>query len=255
MAGARRRIWLRRTLPRIRRPGRLTTAVSPYGPPPGYPYGYPPRGYPPPEAHREPRSAPPGGSYAEEKPAAYKAFKQQAVRMSSAGAEVGLSNGMCQDRHVNDFLLCFQCWLFRTFGDPRGAPWRLRRLDLSRNSLSDENLCAVLDGLKSQDVRVERILLSGNRMRAAGLSAVTEYIWNCRDPVIELDLSDNELHGEPGENDGVSALLRCLYNHPSYPMMQDLQLRCSCAWGATTFATPSVSWTTSWRRAAATARR
>ncbi|CAJ1461467.1 unnamed protein product [Effrenium voratum] len=86
-------------------------------------------------------------------PAAYKAFKQQAVRMSSAGAEVGLSNGMCQDRHVNDFLLCFQCWLFRTFGDPRGAPWRLRRLDLSRNSLSDENLCAVLDGLKSQDVR------------------------------------------------------------------------------------------------------
>lgn len=155
--------------------------------------------------------------------------------MSSAGAEIGLSKGMCQDRHVNDFLMCFQCWLWRTFGDPRssGQPWRLRRLDLSRNSLSDENLCAVLNSMKQLDLRVDRVLLSGNRLRASGLSSVTEYIWNCRDPLIELDLSDNEVHGEPGEQDGFSGLLRCLYNHPSYPMMQEhrkaapLQLRMS----------------------------
>lgn len=141
--------------------------------------------------------------------------------MSSAGAEVGLSNGMCQDRHVQDFLLCFQCWLSRTYGDPRNGPWRLQRLDLSRNSLSDESLCAVLDSMKTSDLRVGRLLLSGNRLRAPGLSKVTEYIWNCRDPLIELDIADNEVHGEVGEQDGISALLRCLYNHPSYPMMQE----------------------------------
>ncbi|CAE7324797.1 unnamed protein product [Symbiodinium natans] len=168
-------------------------------------------------------------------PAAYAAFKEQAVRMSSAGAEIGLSKGMCQDRHVNDFLMCFQCWLWRTFGDPRstGQPWRLRRLDLSRNNLTDESVCAVLDSMKQLDLRVDRVLLSGNRLRGSGLASVTEYIWNCRDPLIELDLADNEIHGEPGEQDGFSGLLRCLYNHPSYPMMQEhrkaapLQLRMS----------------------------
>jgi len=97
----------------------------------------------------------------------------------------------------------------------------LRRLDLSRNNLSDESLCAVLDSMKQLDLRVDRVLLSGNRLRASGLASVTDYIWNCRDPLIELDLADNEVHGEPGENDGVSGLLRCLYNHPSYPMMQE----------------------------------
>lgn len=134
---------------------------------------------------------------------------------------MSLSNGMCQDRHVEDFLLCFQCWLGRTYGDPSAGPWRLRRLDLSRNSLSDENICAVMDSMKSSDLRVERILLAGNRLRQNGLAAVTEYIWNCRDPLVELDLSDNEIPGEPGESDGLSALLRCFYNHPSYPVMQE----------------------------------
>ena len=77
-------------------------------------------------------------------------------------------------------------------------------------------------GMKSLDLRLERLLLSGNRLRASpGLAAVTEYLWNCRDPVLELDVSDNEIHGEVGENDGISALLRCLYNHPSYPLMQE----------------------------------
>ena len=128
--------------------------VGPYGPPPpAYPYpGYPPPGYaapryPPPQrsVERGPTSdarppEPRSLSYAEEKPAAYQAFKTQAVRVSSAGAEVSLSNGMCQDRHVEDFLLCFQCWLGRTYGDPSAGPWRLRRLDLSRNSLSDAHI-------------------------------------------------------------------------------------------------------------------
>ena len=216
-------------------PTRPPYRPPPYAPPPGYAYptgppGPPGPGYryaPPPEApYREPppRAAPPGGSYAEEKPAAYQAFKQQAVRLSSAGAEVGLSNGMCQDRHVKDFLLCFQCWLWRTYGDPeRHGSWRLQRLDLSRNTLSDESLCSVLETLKALDLRVGRLLLSGNRLRGTGLAKVTDYIWNCRDPLVELDLSDNEIHGEVGESDGISGLLRCLYNHPSYPMMQEHQ--------------------------------
>ena len=77
--------------------------------------------------------------------------------------------------------------------------------------------------MKSLDLRVGRLLLAGNRLRATGLAKVTEYIWNCRDPLTELDLSDNEIHGEVGESDGISGLLRCLYNHPSYPMMQEHQ--------------------------------
>lgn len=71
----------------------------------------------------------------------------------------------------------------------------------------DENLCAVLESMKSMDLRVERLQLCGNRLR--GLQAVTEYLWNCREPLLELDLSDNEIIGEPGEADGLSALLRC----------------------------------------------
>ena len=54
----------------------------------------------------------------------------------------------------------------------------------------DENLCAVLESMKNMDLRVERLLLSGNRLQR--VQAVTEYIWNCREPVLELDLSDNE---------------------------------------------------------------
>eukprot|EP00931_Biecheleriopsis_adriatica_P006148 TRINITY_DN1075_c0_g2_i1.p1 TRINITY_DN1075_c0_g2~~TRINITY_DN1075_c0_g2_i1.p1 ORF type:complete len:529 (+),score=111.09 TRINITY_DN1075_c0_g2_i1:86-1672(+) len=216
--------------------------VAPFGPPPGFPpyQGYPPphRGSygPPPEAtapqpqphpHYRERSPPrqaapppaarPGGNFAEEKPAAYQAFKERAVRIGQSGAEVALSGGMCEDRHVNDFLLCLQCWLWRTFGDPRssGQPWRLKRLDLSKNSLSDESLCAVIESMKRLDLRVERVFLSGNRLRDAGIAAMTEYLWNCQDALWELDLSDNEAQ----DDEKVSALLRCLYNHRSYPVM------------------------------------
>jgi len=41
---------------------------------------------------------------------------------------------------------------------------------------------------------------------------LTEYIWNCQQALVELDLRDNEV-----EADAVSALLRCFYNHPGYP--------------------------------------
>lgn len=34
--------------------------------------------------------------YAEEKPAAYRAFQSQAVNVTGRGAEVGLPNGMCR---------------------------------------------------------------------------------------------------------------------------------------------------------------
>ncbi|CAE8614012.1 unnamed protein product [Polarella glacialis] len=134
---------------------------------------------------------------------------------------------MCEDRHVSDFLQCLQCWLWRSYGDSRvtGRPWRLRRLDLAQNSLSDESICAVLGTMKRLDVRVERVFLSGNCMRAAGMAAVTEYVWNCQEALMELDISDNEVAANASSSmsggDSVSALIRCLYNHPSYPMMLD----------------------------------
>eukprot|EP00747_Dinoflagellata_sp_TGD_P069659 gnl/TRDRNA2_/TRDRNA2_156222_c3_seq1.p1 gnl/TRDRNA2_/TRDRNA2_156222_c3~~gnl/TRDRNA2_/TRDRNA2_156222_c3_seq1.p1 ORF type:complete len:523 (+),score=101.77 gnl/TRDRNA2_/TRDRNA2_156222_c3_seq1:137-1705(+) len=208
-------------------------------PPPSHPHaGSAPVGYPPPApagspppGHYPPPSRPGNGdarSYADEKPGAYEAFERMAVRSTDAGFKIALPDKMCLDKHVPDFLQCLQCWLHRRFGDPHvtGRAWRLAVLDLSRNGLSDASLRNVLELLKRVDVRVERLLLAGNLLNALGLEAVTEYIWNCQDPLYELDLADNEVGGPspepalgpmPTDSDAVSGLLRCLYNHPSYP--------------------------------------
>lgn len=74
------------------------------------------------------------------------------------------------------------------------------------------------------DLRIERLQLSGNGMQTNGLSKVTEYVWNCPDALLELDLSANQVEADPNEgptpgNDPVSALLRCLYNHAGYPQI------------------------------------
>jgi hypothetical protein len=73
------------------------------------------------------------------------------------------------------------------------------------------------------DLRVKRLHLAGNSLETSGLAKVTEYIWNCPDPLLEVDLSSNQVDadptkGDPG-SDSVSALLRCFYNHPSYPQI------------------------------------
>lgn len=126
---------------------------------------------------------------------------------------------MCLDKHVADFQACLHCWFFRNLGDPRatGQPWRLYSFDLSRNDLSDESICTVLDQLKRFDVRLQRLKLAGNKIRQRGVEAITEYVWHNQDSIQELDISDNEISVESPPNDAMSALLRCLYNHTAYP--------------------------------------
>lgn len=163
--------------------------------------------------------------FAREKPAVYRAFEQMAICSNDGNTEVHLANGMCQDRHMQDFLLCLHCWLSRNLGDPRstGRAWRLRCLDLSRNALSDRYVLDLMDTLKRLDVRVERLRLSGNCISERGLVAITEYIWNCPNPLLELDIADNQImvkaapQGNAANSDAFSAMLRCLYNHASYP--------------------------------------
>lgn len=138
---------------------------------------------------------------------------------------ISLPNAMCLDRHVPDFLSCLQCWLQRTFGDPNKTlkPWRLLSLDLSRNSLSDESVRKVVGLLKTLDLRLEVLKLAGNCVKDAGLAIITEFIWNCKDALVEIDLSENDIVAEPsGEaagSDVVSGLLRCFYNHSAYPLL------------------------------------
>lgn len=209
-------------------------AVHHNGPPPDTrpPYAGPPPGFAPPArppgVGGPPLSASRAPDFAAEKPQAYKAFVDMAVHNGEGGTTVGLPNSMCLDRHVPDFLACLECWLVRSFGQPAATqrPWRLQCLDLSRNSLSDASLCRVLETLKRLDVRIERLWLAGNLMAERGLVALTEYVWNCRDALVEVDVADSTIPAdpmagpEPG-SDGVSAFLRCIYNHGAYPLMLD----------------------------------
>jgi len=166
----------------------------------------------------------PEPDFAEQKPDQYKAFCAMAVHNGEGGTTIGLPNNMCVDRHVPDFLKCLQCWLFRSFGDPAisGRYWRLQGLDLSKNNLSNASLCQVIDLLKDKDVRVDRLLFSHNKLDASGLASLTEYIWNCKEAIVEVDVSYNEIVADPhlgqGGEDVVSSLLRCLYNHSKYPL-------------------------------------
>jgi len=97
-------------------------------------------------------------------------------------------------------------------------------LDLSRNGLSDESASQVIEQLQSIDLRVERLRLAGNGIEAKGLKKLTEYIWNCPEALLELDISSNQVEADPNEgptpgSDQVSALSRCFYNHDRYPQI------------------------------------
>lgn len=152
-----------------------------------------------------------------------------AVQKSDRGMQILLMDQMCMDKHVADFLLCLECWLKRSFGEPSatGRPWKIACLDLSRNGLSDEKGCSVFATLKRLDVRFERLLLSGNHLGAKSLEVLTQYLWNCPEAFSELDLADNDVVADPTAGEGreagsdvVSALLRCIYNHSAYPFVQ-----------------------------------
>mmetsp|Transcript_44329 Transcript_44329/g.77831 ORF Transcript_44329/g.77831 Transcript_44329/m.77831 type:complete len:581 (+) Transcript_44329:197-1939(+) len=177
--------------------------------------------HPPAAAGPPPAAVPPHpADFAKEQPDKYRAFEEMAVRSSDAGTDIKLHDRMCENKHIPDFLLCLQAWLWNNQGDPRSTrrPWRLGCLDLSRNQLSNDSISKVVDMLKAVDVRVERLWLAGNALEASGMSLIIEYIWNCLDPLTELNVADNEVvaDGAAG-SDVVSDLLRCLYNHSSYP--------------------------------------
>lgn len=193
-----------------------------YGAPPGHwgHYAAPPPGWLP-GAQPPALKLPDGyrGDFADYRPDAYHAFERAAVRSTASGVQVGLPNRMCLDKHVPDLLACLPCWLRRNIGDPAQQPWRLQCLDLSRNDLVDESMVHVMGSLRQGGIRLQRLLLAGNRARNAGVHAITEYAWDSPDALRELDLSGNEItvSGELNGNDVVSALLRCFYNHSAYP--------------------------------------
>lgn len=156
--------------------------------------------------------------YGEEKPEAYIAFLQQVSR-GAEGAEVSLDDRTCLDHHVEDLLACLESWFARELGTPSvGRPWRLGRLSLTRNNLSGESVARIADQLRHMDVRLRRLDLDYNSIDAKGLSALTDYIWNCPDTLYEIGLASNNIVVTPADgDDAVSALLRCLYNHSGYP--------------------------------------
>ncbi|CAE7715856.1 unnamed protein product [Symbiodinium sp. CCMP2592] len=157
--------------------------------------------------------------YATEKPENYMAFVQQHVREGKNGTEVTLSNNMCQDKHVDDLLLCIESWLGRQYGRSSAQPWQLGTLDLSLNGLSDDSVARIADRLRQLHVRVRCLDLTGNKAGTKGLVALEAYLWNCSEPFQEISLADNEIVVEAGcgEDNPVSSFLRCLYNHPNYP--------------------------------------
>lgn len=135
-----------------------------------------------------------------------------------------LPDSMCLDRHVSDFLSCLQSWLRKTqaVGD-RSKGYKLHTLDLSGNKLSNANIVKVIELLQHEDVRLERLKIAGNCANEAGMAKITEYVWNCKDAFVEVDLANNEIRADPtGVNpgsDSVSAFLRCFYNHSAYPLL------------------------------------
>mmetsp|Transcript_46863 Transcript_46863/g.85889 ORF Transcript_46863/g.85889 Transcript_46863/m.85889 type:complete len:452 (+) Transcript_46863:113-1468(+) len=184
----------------------------------GYHAAWP--GYPP-APHYGGCPQPPVRDYAQEKPEAYYAFLRH-VGQGPEGYEIILSDRMCLDKHVADLTSCMESWLARQFGPPSvsGFPWRLGKLDLSRNALSDESLALVMDRLKRSQIRVLRLLLDANSAGTKAVTALSEYIWNNPEAVMEVGLADNDIQvsGSPKGDDCVSALLRCLYNHSAYPV-------------------------------------
>jgi hypothetical protein len=157
--------------------------------------------------------------FADHRPDAYRAFELAAVRSTNNGVQVGLPGRMCLDKHVPDLLACLPCWFRRNIGDPALRPWRLHCFDLSHNGLSDESIVQIVGSLRMGGVRVQRLLLAGNRIQSAAAKAITEYAWDSTEALCELDLSENEISvgRQPSGDDPVSALLRCFYNHSAYP--------------------------------------
>eukprot|EP00929_Paragymnodinium_shiwhaense_P018242 TRINITY_DN12847_c0_g1_i4.p1 TRINITY_DN12847_c0_g1~~TRINITY_DN12847_c0_g1_i4.p1 ORF type:complete len:686 (-),score=110.38 TRINITY_DN12847_c0_g1_i4:94-2151(-) len=160
--------------------------------------------------------------YADERPEAYNAFLRHVRYCPDGGLEVSLCDRMCLDHHVADLLMCMEAWMSRDFGPPAvsGQPWRLGRLDLARNGLSDDSLTKVLQRLRHLDIRIRRLDLDLNLLGPSAAQALVEYLWNCPEAMAEISAQDNRIDRAQGAaegDDAVSQLLRCVFNHPGYP--------------------------------------
>lgn len=120
---------------------------------------------------------------------------------------------------MGDLCACLTSWFQYEYGDPARTVWRCGDFDLSDNDLTDESVCQVIDYLRRHDVRVRRLRLQGNRIQPRALDRVTQYVWDCQEPLAEIDVSWNLIDADPGDpkGDPVSTLLRCVYNHFAYP--------------------------------------
>ena len=125
-----------------------------------------------------------------EKPETYMAFVSTGISRGPDGfPDMRLTSGMCADRHVGDLCACLTSWFRHEFGEQGRNAWRFGDFDLTDNNLMDESVCQVMDHLKSNDIKVRRLRLAGNRIQPRGVDLVTEYIWNCQEPLAEIDVS------------------------------------------------------------------
>ena len=70
-------------------------------------------------------------------------------------------NGMCRDKHVEDFCACLIAYLGRTMGE---KPYRLRSLNISGNELSDGSMERIITVLTDNMIRVDKLDLSRNKL-------------------------------------------------------------------------------------------
>merc|ERR1719265_2754869 len=68
-------------------------------------------------------------------------------------------------------------------------------------------------------VLIQRLNFDYNLAGARSMAALSEYVWNCPEPIQEINVAHNEvaIPGQ-GSDDPISALIRCLYNHRQYPV-------------------------------------
>jgi len=115
----------------------------------------------------------------------------------------------------------------RELGNPSmtGQAWRLGRLDLARNGLSDDNIAGILERMRQWGLRLRRLNLDENCAAAKGATALVEYVWNCPEALLEIGLADNmvAVNASQDADDPFSALVRCLYNHPGYPYRSQME--------------------------------
>merc|ERR1712039_486491 len=85
-------------------------------------------------------------------------------------------------------------------------------LDLSGSGVDDASAQKLFDVLTRLQVASKRVMVAGNGLTWASITALSGYLWHSPEPLWELGLADNNITDR-----GVEELLRCLYNHPNHP--------------------------------------